>query len=450
MFRKLALTSHHGALLIAIYSIRPLLTAEVRSRTLCGRNQISDDGRHLVDGIPFGRPYLRQPQRPAVKIPPRKRQRLENDTVEELEFQDGGGFITEAGESASSPDNGGKSKNNKKEVQFAQAEEEESDDSEDDEDFVPGHVSEGSVGTDSDSESSSASDDEEVGTAAASTTVVAPQSDRGSDLDDSDLDSDSSSDSSSDASMDILSGPSSDDSSDIDIHSDASSDSSDSSSDSSDSDSESDSAPEVQSSRRPVPPGLGSKGTHKRNVRRRQAAQLKDLKNQGKLPPDATYADLRTYQRMYSGQTTNSPDPPHSIPAKNMAKSAGKRKRLDEGTRELETKQVEGEAAELERRKQELMARLAEDVPDVEMASIESSNGTTGQTEQTETSSVTIGHAENIHRSSASPAVASHITEDGDDAPTPPTKRLRPNVSAIGRILQRQAVVRTPEPHYEH
>src|SRR5690349_5898872 len=42
-------------------SIRPLMTAEVRSRTLTGRYQISEDGRRLLDGIPFGRPYLRQP-----------------------------------------------------------------------------------------------------------------------------------------------------------------------------------------------------------------------------------------------------------------------------------------------------------------------------------------------------------------------------------------------------
>ena len=64
-------------------SIRPLMRAEMRARTLTGRHQISHGGQHLVDGVPFGRPYLRQPNRPAVRIPPRKRQRLEEITDEE-------------------------------------------------------------------------------------------------------------------------------------------------------------------------------------------------------------------------------------------------------------------------------------------------------------------------------------------------------------------------------
>jgi hypothetical protein len=63
-------------------SIRPLMTAEERARTLTGRHQISGDGKHLVDGIPFGRPYLRHPNRPAVRIPPRKRRRLDDADAE--------------------------------------------------------------------------------------------------------------------------------------------------------------------------------------------------------------------------------------------------------------------------------------------------------------------------------------------------------------------------------
>ncbi|KAK4985123.1 hypothetical protein LTR66_008271 [Elasticomyces elasticus] len=50
-------------------TIRPLQTAEVRARTLAGRLQISSDGRRLVDGVPFGRPLLRKPVRPPVRIP---------------------------------------------------------------------------------------------------------------------------------------------------------------------------------------------------------------------------------------------------------------------------------------------------------------------------------------------------------------------------------------------
>ncbi|KAF2206065.1 hypothetical protein GQ43DRAFT_459463 [Delitschia confertaspora ATCC 74209] len=63
--------------------IRPLQTAEIRSRTLSGRYQISAAGQHLIDGVPFGRPYLRQPNRPAIRIPPRKRSRLTISEEEE-------------------------------------------------------------------------------------------------------------------------------------------------------------------------------------------------------------------------------------------------------------------------------------------------------------------------------------------------------------------------------
>lgn len=56
--------------------IKPLEYAEVRARTLLGRDQITSDGRHLLDGLPFGRPLLKGPVRPEVTIPPRKRQKL--------------------------------------------------------------------------------------------------------------------------------------------------------------------------------------------------------------------------------------------------------------------------------------------------------------------------------------------------------------------------------------
>lgn len=59
-------------------TIRPLQTNEVRARTLTGRDQITSDGRHLLDGIPFGKSGLRVSRRPEVRIPPPKRRRLEN------------------------------------------------------------------------------------------------------------------------------------------------------------------------------------------------------------------------------------------------------------------------------------------------------------------------------------------------------------------------------------
>ncbi|PHH65570.1 hypothetical protein CDD81_2005 [Ophiocordyceps australis] len=57
--------------------IRCLMGDELRRRRLNGRHQISTDGRHLVDGVVFGRPWLRSPRgRPAIELPPRKRPRI--------------------------------------------------------------------------------------------------------------------------------------------------------------------------------------------------------------------------------------------------------------------------------------------------------------------------------------------------------------------------------------
>ncbi|TGO48487.1 hypothetical protein BOTNAR_0473g00030 [Botryotinia narcissicola] len=66
--------------------IRPLLTNDLRARRISGRHQISVDGRHLVDGVAFGRPMLRRPiNRPAIEIPPRKRRRITTDKDEDSE-----------------------------------------------------------------------------------------------------------------------------------------------------------------------------------------------------------------------------------------------------------------------------------------------------------------------------------------------------------------------------
>ncbi|KAG6005974.1 hypothetical protein E4U21_007467 [Claviceps maximensis] len=63
--------------------IRSLSTDDVRRRRMSGRHQISVDGRHLFDGVAFGRPWLRAPQgRPAIELPPRKRARIEAHEME--------------------------------------------------------------------------------------------------------------------------------------------------------------------------------------------------------------------------------------------------------------------------------------------------------------------------------------------------------------------------------
>ncbi|KAL6235727.1 hypothetical protein BDW75DRAFT_133025 [Aspergillus navahoensis] len=57
--------------------IRALQISDLKARQISGRHQISADGRHLIDGVPFGKPFLKRPtsSRPAIAIPPRKKRR---------------------------------------------------------------------------------------------------------------------------------------------------------------------------------------------------------------------------------------------------------------------------------------------------------------------------------------------------------------------------------------
>ena len=64
------------------YRVRPLGSSDLRFRKLSGRHQITSDGKHLIDGVAFGRPFLRRAERPAIRIPPRKRRRLTYDNDE--------------------------------------------------------------------------------------------------------------------------------------------------------------------------------------------------------------------------------------------------------------------------------------------------------------------------------------------------------------------------------
>ena len=62
--------------------IRPLASQEVTEQELGGRRQIRADGRHLIDGIAWGRKRLKSDTgRPEVDIPPRKKRRLETEDV---------------------------------------------------------------------------------------------------------------------------------------------------------------------------------------------------------------------------------------------------------------------------------------------------------------------------------------------------------------------------------
>lgn len=57
--------------------VRALQMSDLKARRISGRHQISADGRHLIDGVPFGKPFLKRPtsSRPAITIPPRKKRR---------------------------------------------------------------------------------------------------------------------------------------------------------------------------------------------------------------------------------------------------------------------------------------------------------------------------------------------------------------------------------------
>ncbi|KAF7553221.1 hypothetical protein G7046_g7171 [Stylonectria norvegica] len=69
--------------------IRSLLTEDLKRRRLSGRHQISTDGKHLIDGLAFGRPWLRVPRdRPVLDLPPRKRARIEYDPNEDDDEND--------------------------------------------------------------------------------------------------------------------------------------------------------------------------------------------------------------------------------------------------------------------------------------------------------------------------------------------------------------------------
>lgn len=77
------LAGTYGRLIQHLYSVRPLQTSDLRYRRISGRHQISIDGKHLIDGVAFGRPFLRRSDRPPVKISSRKRIRLTYDDDED-------------------------------------------------------------------------------------------------------------------------------------------------------------------------------------------------------------------------------------------------------------------------------------------------------------------------------------------------------------------------------
>ena len=55
----------------------------MRQRRISGRKQVTTDGRHIIDGVAFGRPYLKRLSRPSVDVQPNKRVKRTHDGEDE-------------------------------------------------------------------------------------------------------------------------------------------------------------------------------------------------------------------------------------------------------------------------------------------------------------------------------------------------------------------------------
>lgn len=246
--------------------IRPLEYVDVRARTMTGRDQIAADGRHLVDGVPFGKPCLKTPVRPEVRIPPRKRRRL----LEDGELEPEPLMITQAGEGA---------------AENEYEDDEESDEESDDEDFEEDE----SEDSDTSADSSSGESGESEGSSESS-------SDSDSSLDDSDSPSESESDEESWSGIpgSNQATPKSQTESMLPNGTGAA-----------DSPSptagikrkrEHEAGDLGESTMNSAPPGQGKAETTRRNQRRRDMTKLKKLKASNLLPPDADLSTLREWE----------------------------------------------------------------------------------------------------------------------------------------------------------
>lgn len=267
--------------------IKPLGFAELRARSITGRDQISEDGRHLLDGIPFGRPMLKRPRRPEVNIPARKRQRVEDVTeaVREEEWDD---EDDEDFEDGGEVDDGSEEEEEEEEDEEEEQEEDESEDELREEvdrpvEKIAVKSSAKSAGKVSSNSSSDSSEDD-------SDSTNSDSSSSGSDSDSGDSDSgsgsgsDSSSASSSSASEASWDG--------IDEHTAIRTGPAPTRVAA-----KAEVAKAAQTSQNTGLPKQGDPRTKERNTRRRDSKKLKHLKNAGLLPQTATLQDMYTWQR---------------------------------------------------------------------------------------------------------------------------------------------------------
>lgn len=292
-----------------------------------------------------------------------------------------------------------KRKSRRKTVHFKKPvveEDEDGSDSEDDEDFAPDAESPGS-------DISMAEDSDESS----------------SDSDDSSSDSDVSSDS------DALSSDSDSHSSSADSHSSSDSDTS----------SDSSSGPEVHQIQHPNStvngiPGKGLKKTRSRNHRRRDGELLKRLKATAVLPKEASLNDMRVWQDADPATRQQViEDAKARATTGDIASSAPARKRKRGAVEAGIKAPIPDGLTELEQRKRELMTQVGDDDT---------------------TSLDTLVPAEPTPKATTSEPVSTHkeptpTVLEHTSTPTPAEstrKRLRPDTSAISRILAHQTQVR--------
>jgi hypothetical protein len=241
----------------------------------------------------------------------------------------------------------------------------------------------------------------------------------------------------SDVSMDEDSDDSDSDSDDASDSDASSSDSDSDSSSASDSSSDSSRGPEVHKIQHPKSttngmPGKGLKQTRSRNHRRRDAGQLKKLKTLGVLHEDASLEDMKSWNSEDAAAREQ-----RIAQAKERAASEGvnvsgqARKRKRGAVEPMHETLASDGLAELQRRKQELMTRMEEEEEEDEPLGAPISTESNPTTTTTEPVSTPV---------ETKPSTIEPIPTLASAAPT--RKRLRPDTSAISRILARQTQVR--------
>jgi hypothetical protein len=390
--------------------IKPLQFVEKRARTITGRDQISEDGRHLIDGVPFGRPLLKRPKRPDIVIPPRKRQKVE-----------GGGLDSAL-------------------VRFEEVNVDEEDDDEDDEDDGDFEEEEGALDdrlaaedagfayredgeeedADGDSEEDDDEDDADFGTDEAAATSQEDSED--SSEEDSDSDSDNDDDSSSDDS-------SSDDSHEpgplfSSTHNKPGSTVGGASSKL---------AAVATSSVSEGPASLpyeGARRTKARNARRRDAKRLKLLKDAGTLHLDADLSDLATWLK------TN------SMPSMKAIEAAASAEKLEHKRQQL-LADIAGGGIDVTSADDQLSVDLATAAEEKPFTREESSDD-----EGPEELPIGTEPANKVEAEPIPVQETSKITE-GHGEPTPAFQRARINLAGANRLVFGSLGLRTPKTQAE-